>query len=121
MLDGPVQQKSCLRFLEASLLVDYTDLEKESQDTVDNILKVYRSADEQTINGEDNQYFLQLCQRSVQKPVPFIPVLDQSFEPWFKKETLWQSEDLEAVIDQDIGRTCIIQGPVAVKFAKVAD
>jgi fatty acid synthase subunit beta len=34
---------------------------------------------------------------------------------------LWQSEDLEAVIDQDVGRTCILQGPTAVKYSKVVD
>jgi len=47
--------------------------------------------------------------------VPFIPVLDASFGIWFKKDSLWQAEDIEAVFDQDPQRVCILQGPVAVK------
>ena len=53
--------------------------------------------------------------------MPFVPVLDESFENWFKKDSLWQSEDLDAVVDQDIGRTCILQGPVAAKYSKIID
>ena len=34
---------------------------------------------------EDMAYFLAISQRLGQKPVPFIPVLDASFEVWFKK------------------------------------
>lgn len=50
--------------------------------------------------------------------MPFIPVLDQSFSIWFKKDSLWQSEDIEAVFDQDPQRVCILQGPVAVRYSK---
>ncbi|KAH8805464.1 fatty acid synthase beta subunit dehydratase [Xylogone sp. PMI_703] len=103
----PTYKKLVFDFLRrSSLLADPTDLDEEPKDTIDNILA-------QLINGEDVQYFLQLCQRRGQKPVTFIPVLDENFETWFKKDSLWQSEDLAAVVDQDIGRTCIIQGPVA--------
>lgn len=48
--------------------------------------------------------------------MPFIPVLDSSFSIWFKKDSLWQAEDIEAVFDQDPQRVCILQGPVAVKY-----
>lgn len=50
------------------------------------------------------------------QPVPFIPVLDSQFSIWFKKDSLWQAEDIEAVFDQDPQRVCILQGPVAVKY-----
>ncbi|KAK8109025.1 hypothetical protein PG984_014826 [Apiospora sp. TS-2023a] len=65
--------------------------------------------------SEDAHYFMQLCRRPGQKPVPFIPALDDSFETWFKKDSLWQSEDVEAVVDQDAGRTFILHGPVAAR------
>ncbi|KAK8057317.1 fatty acid synthase beta subunit dehydratase [Apiospora saccharicola] len=65
--------------------------------------------------SEDAHYFMQLCRRPGQKPVPFIPALDDSFETWFKKDSLWQSEDIEAVVDQDAGRTFILHGPVAAR------
>jgi len=67
------------------------------------------------------QHFLLLCQRRGQKPVPFVPYLDENFEFWFKKDSLWQSEDLEAVVGQDVGRTCILQGPMAAKYSTIVN
>ncbi|EAT83283.2 hypothetical protein SNOG_09091 [Parastagonospora nodorum SN15] len=46
-----------------------------------------------------------------------IPILDANFETWFKKDSLWQSEFVDAVVDEDVQRTCILQGPVAVRYA----
>ena len=37
------------------------------------------------------------------------------------QDSLWQSEDIEAVFDQDPQRVCILQGPVAVTQAKIVD
>ena len=85
------------------------------------IPEMYPACTRQLVNTQDFQYFLQLCQKRGQKPVPFVPVLDEGFEKWFKKDSLWQSEDLDAVVDQDIGRTCILQGPVAAKYSKIVD
>ncbi|KAG9235151.1 fatty acid synthase [Amylocarpus encephaloides] len=76
---------------------------------------------EQLLLYQDSQEFVMMCKRAGQKPVPFIPVLDEDFETLFKKDSLWQSEDLEAVIDQDVGRVCVLQGPVAVQWSKVVD
>ena len=45
----------------------------------------YPLAAEQLLAPEDRAYFLAISQRPGQKPVPFIPVLDASFEVWFKK------------------------------------
>ncbi|EFW18012.1 putative PKS/NRPS-like protein biosynthetic cluster [Coccidioides posadasii str. Silveira] len=69
------------------------------------------------IYPEDVSYFLALCRRRGQKPVNFIPRLDENFEVYFKKDSLWQMENLEAVIDQDPQRVCIIHGPVAAKYS----
>ena len=66
------------------------------------------------INAQDVQHFLLLCQRRGQKPVTFVPALDENFEFFFKKDSLWQSEDLEAVIDQDVG------GPVSCKVLRLS-
>ena len=105
---------------QASLLQSYSDLDNPYP-TVDNILSAYPEAADQLINAQDVQHFLLLCQKRGQKPVPFVPVLDENFEFFFKKDSLWQSEDLEAVVDQDVGRTCILQGPVAARFSNVID
>nr|GAT58882.1 predicted protein [Mycena chlorophos] len=53
-------------------------------------------------------------------PVPFIPVLDATFEVWFKQDSLWAAKDTEAVFDRDPQRVRI-QGPMAVKHSKVRD
>ncbi|CUA75193.1 fatty acid synthase subunit beta, fungi type [Rhizoctonia solani] len=87
---------------------------------LDEFFNTYPLASEQLLAAEDKAYFLAIAQRPGQKPVPFIPVLDTSFEVSFKKDSLWVAEDIEAVFDQDPQRVCILQGPVAVKHVKVA-
>ena len=103
-----------------SLLQNYGELD-DPYPTIQRIMDAYPQAKTQLINAQDVQHFLMLCQRRGQKPVPFVPSLDEQFEFWFKKDSLWQSEDLEAVVDQDVGRTCILQGPMAVKYSKTMD
>ena len=105
---------------KSSLVQSYSELD-EPYKVVDDVLKTYPEANEQLINAQDVQHFLLLCQRRGQKPVPFVPVLDENFEFFFKKDSLWQSEDLEAVVDQDVGRTCILQGPAAAKYSHKID
>ena len=103
-----------------SLIQNYNELE-DPFSTVKKVLELYPEADKQLINAQDCQHFLLLCQRRGQKPVPFVPCLDDTFEFFFKKDSLWQSEDLEAVVDQDVGRVAILQGPMAAKYSKVVD
>ena len=103
-----------------SLVQSYAELD-DPYPVVEKVLAAYPEASTQLINAQDVQHFLLLCQRRGQKPVPFVPSLDDNFEFWFKKDSLWQSEDLEAVVDQDVGRTCILQGPTAVKYSNKID
>lgn len=103
-----------------SMIQNYSELD-EPYAVVDKVLNVYPEANSQLVNAQDVQHFLLLCQRRGQKPVPFVPSLDENFEFFFKKDSLWQSEDLEAVVGQDVGRTCILQGPTAVKYSNSID
>ncbi|EGO59648.1 fatty acid synthase beta subunit dehydratase [Neurospora tetrasperma FGSC 2508] len=105
---------------QPSRLQSYADL-KEPYSAVEQILSHYPEAEKQLINAQDVQHFLLLCQRRGQKPVTFVPVLDENFEFFFKKDSLWQSEDLAAVVGKDVGRTCILQGPMAAKHATKVD
>ncbi|GAA93988.1 uncharacterized protein L969DRAFT_81472 [Mixia osmundae IAM 14324] len=98
-----------------SALQSYSELD-EPEVFLDKFLKKYSSAQQIVLASEDVKYFVQAAQRPGQKPVPFIPVLDSSFEVWFKKDSLWQAEDIDAVFDQDPQRVCILQGPVAAKY-----
>lgn len=104
----------------SSLVQNYSELDAPYQ-VVEDVLKTYPEAADQLINAQDVQHFLLLCQRRGQKPVPFVPCLDENFEFFFKKDSLWQSEDVEAVVDQDVGRTCILQGPTAAKYSHTID
>ena len=105
---------------KSPLIQTYGDLD-DPFPTIKRLIAVYPKVETQFINAEDYKYFLHLCKRSGQKPVPFIPCLDSDFEVWFKKDSLWQSENLDAVIDQDVGRVCILQGPVAAKYSTITD
>ncbi|KAI9880706.1 MAG: beta subunit of fatty acid synthetase [Pleopsidium flavum] len=106
--------------VEPSIVQSYSDLD-DPFPLIEKVLGAYPACALQLVNAQDVQHFLLLCQRRGQKPVPFVPALDENFESWFKKDSLWQSEDLEAVVDQDVGRTCILQGPVAAKYSRVID
>ncbi|KAG7402946.1 Fatty acid synthase subunit beta [Fusarium oxysporum f. sp. rapae] len=105
---------------KVSLLQSYSEL-NEPFEVTDRILTAYPEAETQILDAQDVQHFLILCRRPAQKPVNFIPVLDENFEFYFKKDSLWQSEDLDAVVGQDVGRTCILQGPAAAKFSTQID
>ncbi|KAF9895183.1 hypothetical protein FE257_000085 [Aspergillus nanangensis] len=78
-------------------------------------------ATNELLNPEDVSFFLALTKQSGQKPVNFIPALNQDFEFYFKKDSLWQSEDIDAVVDQDVGRVCILHGPVAAQYSNTSE
>ncbi|KAJ2824964.1 fatty acid synthase alpha subunit Lsd1, partial [Coemansia erecta] len=85
------------------------------------LLDAYPESRTQLLASEDVQFFINLCMRPGQKPVPFIPLMDKDFHIWFKKDSLWQAEDVDAVAGQDVGRVCILQGPVAVRYSTKAN
>eukprot|EP01135_Chromosphaera_perkinsii_P010233 Nk52_evm6s2062 gene=Nk52_evmTU6s2062 len=88
---------------------------------VERFFEYYPAAKEQLLTTEDVLYFLSLCKRRGQKPVPFIPILNEDFKVYFKKDSLWQSENLDAIVGQDVQRVCILHGPVAAKYCKTAN
>ncbi|CCD27159.1 tetrafunctional fatty acid synthase subunit FAS1 NDAI_0J02670 [Naumovozyma dairenensis CBS 421] len=103
-----------------SVIQSFAMLDEPSK-ALETVFDAYPASKSQYLNAQDVDYFLNMCQNPAQKPVPFVPVLDQKFEYYFKKDSLWQSEFLEAVVDEDVQRTCILQGPVAAQFTKVID
>ncbi|KAI7907575.1 fatty acid synthase [Cokeromyces recurvatus] len=104
----------------SSMLQNYAQLENPFP-FVEEFLAQFPDAETQLLTSEDVLHFISLCKRPNQKPVPFIPIMDKDFDIWFKKDSLWQSEDLAAVVDQDVQRTCILHGPVAAKYATRID
>lgn len=67
-----------------SILQSFTTLDDPSS-FVETFFLAYPAATKQLVAAEDSAFFLAISQRPGQKPVPFIPVLDASFEVWFKK------------------------------------
>ncbi|CAO1626989.1 unnamed protein product [Sympodiomycopsis kandeliae] len=106
---------------KSSVLQSFSTLQEDPQAVLDSFFAEYPDAKQYWLSAEDVGFFLQLCQRRGQKPVPFVPVLDENLQTWFKKDSLWFAEDLDAVFDQDPQRVCILQGPVAVKYSKKVD
>lgn len=104
-----------------SLLQNYNQLATDPQLFSDGFFDAFPLSKEQLISQEDTDFFLSCCARPTQKPAPFVPVLDDKFEFFFKKDSLWQSEDLESVVDEDVQRTCILHGPVAAQFTNKVD
>ena len=105
---------------KASALQSYSSLD-DPLPFLESFFAQYPTAKTQILASEDIAYFLAICQRPGQKPTPFIAVLDNNIEVWFKKDSLWFAEDVEAVFDQDPQRVCILQGPVAVKHCTRVD
>ncbi|KAI8824957.1 uncharacterized protein EV422DRAFT_605412 [Fimicolochytrium jonesii] len=104
-----------------SLLQSYDSLDEDPQAFLEGFLDVYTGAKAQTLTQEDVFYFLTVCSYPWRKPVTFIPVFDDKFEFWFKKDSLWQSEDVDAIVDRDVQRVAILQGPVAVRHCTKVD
>jgi fatty acid synthase subunit alpha len=73
---------------KASILQSYTSLDNPHA-FVKEFFEKYTLATEQLVASEDKAYFLTISQRPGQKPVPFIPVLDATFEVWFKKVSFY--------------------------------
>ena len=110
--------RSCERLRGAVL----SDASLECPNTfLSGFLKAYPDAATELLHPEDVSYFMGLCGQRGRKPINFIPRLDENFETWFKKDSLWQAEDIEAVPSQDAQRVCILQGPVAARYSKVVD
>ncbi|KAK4981177.1 hypothetical protein LTR28_002474 [Elasticomyces elasticus] len=93
----------------------------DPSELVTKFLHCYPSAETDLLYPEDVAFFVSLLRRRGQKPVNFIPRLDENLETWFKKDSLWQADDVEAVIDQDVQRVCIIHGPVAARHSTIFD
>ncbi|ORY03898.1 hypothetical protein K493DRAFT_311577 [Basidiobolus meristosporus CBS 931.73] len=85
------------------------------------LFEKYPQAKHQLLTSEDIQYFVGLCRRKDKKPPPFVAVLDKELHVWFKRDSLWQAEDIDAVPGEDPDRVVILQGPVAVRHSKIAN
>ncbi|PYH86092.1 fatty acid synthase beta subunit [Aspergillus uvarum CBS 121591] len=103
-----------------AVLQHETQLDRPEAFLVDFLAAYPRALHDVLVRDDENQLAM-LYKQPGRKPLPFIIALDESFEYWFKKDSLWQAERLEAVMDQDVGRICVLHGPVAAQFTTIAD
>lgn len=116
-----VEERFATKADQPSLIQNYAQLTSRPRVLCDAVFDSYSLARTQLISKEDCDFFLMCCANPLQKPVPFVPVLDERFEFFFKKDSLWQSENLDTVFDGDVQRTCILHGPVAAQFTNKID
>ncbi|KAL1711802.1 hypothetical protein EV715DRAFT_278348 [Schizophyllum commune] len=100
-----------------SLLQSYTRLD-DPRPFVEEFFAAYPLAKAKLLPTDDTAYFLVICRRPTEKPVPLISVLDNQFEFWLQKGFLWAAQDVDAVFDQDPQRVCILQCPLADELIK---
>ena len=84
---------------------------------LEDFTRAYPDIVDHIITPLDVEFFLSLCLGPGKKPVPFVPILDENLEFYFKKDSLWQSENLWAVVDNDADRTQILHGPIAAQHS----
>ncbi|KAL3671875.1 hypothetical protein V7S43_002543 [Phytophthora oleae] len=101
-------------------LFDQSDLQANPRGTMSAFIAKYPQTVSTLLSVPDCDFFLDLC-RTGGKPVNFVPVIDTEFKTWFKKDSLWYSEDLDAVPGNDAQRVFILQGPVAVRYSTIVD
>ncbi|KUL87287.1 hypothetical protein ZTR_03300 [Talaromyces verruculosus] len=115
-----VEERFATKTGSGFVLSDYADLDSP-QVVLNTLAKTYPDIEDQIITPLDVQFFLSLCLRPGKKPVPFVPVLDEHLSFYFKKDSLWQSENLWAVVGNDADRTQILHGPVAAQHSTKYD
>ncbi|KAJ2149607.1 fatty acid synthase alpha subunit Lsd1, partial [Coemansia sp. RSA 637] len=87
----------------------------------DLVSNVYPEAATTTLLSEDAEFFKMLCKRRGQKSPMFVVDLGKDFGLLIQKDSIWPSENLDAVVDQDPQRVGIQQGPVAAQYSTVVD
>jgi fatty acid synthase subunit beta len=102
------------------LVKSASQLSTNPMSVIYDMCKAYPDLSSALIASEDVDFFMELC-RTGGKPVNFIPIVDKSFITWFKKDSLWYSEDLAGVPERDADRVCILHGPVAAKYSNIVN
>ena len=97
---------------------DVSKLDTEPLAYVNEFLSNYADMETTLLSDEDVDFCIENWRNLRNgKPVNFIPQVDAHLDYWFKKDSLWMSEELDAVPDCDPGRVCILQGPVSVAYS----
>ena len=91
-----------------TLFPDVADAE-DAPRAVERVLAAYPDAATTDVTAIDTAWFPTLC-RSLPKPMPFVPVLDDDLLRWWGQDALWQAQDPRYPADS----VRVIPGPVSV-------
>merc|ERR1719272_780578 len=113
------EERFCCSSKQA-VMVEAAQLEKTPLDFLNSFFDTYPAAREQLLLAADVDYFLaNTCGVPTRKPINFIPGISPMFKRYFKTDSLWYSEIVEAVPGFEAERSFIICGPVATKYNKI--
>ncbi|KAJ1958568.1 fatty acid synthase alpha subunit Lsd1 [Linderina pennispora] len=93
------------------------ELDDNPLESIRCIERVYPDVALQLMATEDIQYFIMLCKRSGQSPVPFVPALDSDLETWMLQGAVSLSANSDYATSNDARRQLIPHGPVSAKFS----
>jgi phosphopantetheine--protein transferase-like protein len=113
-------ERVCARFCPDVLNSIFKDLEPNPLQCLNMLVEKNPIVSELFLTPEDEDFFLSLCLMPG-KPVNFVPIIDKNLKAWVKKDSLWYSEDLSSVPDQDADRVAILHSPVSARFSAKVD
>ncbi|KAJ2851647.1 fatty acid synthase alpha subunit Lsd1 [Coemansia brasiliensis] len=116
-----IRRSEC-RFSSDTLSVSYSTWVADTVPIAyaDKLAELYPEATSKLLTPDDVDFFTHLCKRRGQKPPLFI--LDfVDFGNWLQKDSIWPSENLETIVDQDPQRVGIQQGPVAAQYSTIVN
>ena len=110
----------------ATVMHSVQELDTEPSATIEKLIAAYPEVETTLVCDEDIAFFIDLCADLRNgKPVNFIPEIDSHLDYWFKKDSLWLSEELDAVASANnetmaeaAQRVVTLQGPVAVTYSQ---
>eukprot|EP00127_Corallochytrium_limacisporum_P004434 Clim_evm12s162 gene=Clim_evmTU12s162 len=97
-------------------------LDEDPMAVVNRFVDSYPEVRRTLLSDEDVAFFIHLCANLAKgKPVNFVPVVDKELEFWYKKDSLWFSEQVDAVPGRDAQKVAVLHGPVAAKYSTKAN
>jgi fatty acid synthase subunit beta len=115
------EERFCKKTREAWMR-EPEQLEEQPKKFLAEFFNVFPEAARTVLAAADVDYFINsICGIPTRKPINFIPEISPMFKRYFKSDSLWYSEQGEAIPGYDADKSFIIGGPVAAKYIMKKD
>jgi fatty acid synthase subunit beta len=115
------EERFCKSSKEA-FIVAPKQLEENPNAFIEDFFKMYPEATKAVLMAADVDYFISsICGIPTRKPINFVPEISIMFKRYFKSDSLWYAEQIEAVPGYDADKSFIITGPVAAQYINKKD